>query len=123
MDLNELWLYAVNYALDSIQGSQREKFILELLKDADGNVSKALKLSTQIRPGWYESYAELMGNFGTSGPDSPRVNCGGSAGSASLEAWLPGSKISFQPDLIIPWREVFEYVKAGRKRNVQMSLF
>ena len=123
MDLNELWLYAVNYALDNTQGSQNEMFIQELLTDAGGNVSKALALSTQIRPGWYDSYANLLGNWGTSGPDCPRVNCAGSAGSAPIEAWLPGKSIFSDPDLVIPWRKVFEYVKAGRKRAMQMSMF
>ncbi len=124
MTHDELWLRAVNRALDLVEDSQHEQFIKDLLEEVHGDVSRALKLMTQVKPGWYDTTAQLLGGWGYYANDHYSCQCQGSAAAFPIEAWLPGGdRVNGLPDLVIPWREVFEYVKAGRKRAVQLAMF
>jgi hypothetical protein len=126
----ELWEYAVNFA--ARKGDFHEGMILRLLKMADGDVSKALGLMTKTH--WYEggegelypndSIAQRLGGRGGCGPDIPRIRINGSASAYSIEAWYPESDfVRKKADLVITWREVFEFILAGRERSFQLDLF
>jgi len=127
MDREEAWTYAVDYAVPP--GSLQEKAIQRLLSRTNGNITEALKLMTKVslwndeKSEWEDSLAVDLGNGGCTGPNSPRVNKGWNAATHNIEVWYQGEHFFRPPDFEIAWREVFEYIKSGRKRAVQISMF
>lgn len=132
MTRDEAWLFAVNYMVSP--GGQEEKAIQRLLNKVSGNVTAALALMT--KEPYYEGWAgpfrpqddsiavRLMTKGVVCGPGRPCVRGMGSAATHSIEVWMPETDfVHNSPDFLIAWREVFEYIKAGRKRAVQMAMF
>ena len=124
MTKDELWLFAVKRVLGHTADGYDQKLIQGLLDDAGDDVSLALRLMTR-RGEYGYSAAVSLGNFGSCGPNYPRVDCLGSAGQHPILAWLPGQDYfdGRLPDLVIQWREIFQYVKDGCVRTVQTTLF
>ena len=131
MTKDELWQWTVDYAVP--KGEYQEKMIQRLLKIANGNVSQALAMMTKVhwREDWtgycdlrYDSISARLGGHSYTGPNIPRVDVMGAAASHPVHAWFPESKWDHKkPDLIIPWREVFEYIARDRQRVIQKELF
>jgi hypothetical protein len=126
MTADELWLYAVDYAAGP--GSIEERMIIRLLNHTNGDVGAAIALMTKTH--WYDdreikydddSIAVRLANGAIAGPGVPSVSKFGSAATNKIEAWYPESRLTNDPDIRISWREVFEFIKAGRKRTVQLS--
>jgi len=129
MTRDEAWVYAVDYAVPP--GSLEEKAILRVLENTGGNVSQALAMTTRVtlwsdeKPQYGgDTLASALRNGGMSGKDI-RVDKGFSTSSRAIEVWFQEGQEHFfrDPDIKITWREVFEFVKAGRKRVFQASMF
>lgn len=113
MSNSELWLYAVEKVLSHVQNRQVERRIQASIDAAGGNISRAL----------VEGDFDGMGDFGSYGLKRPGIQCHGSVPRTPISVWRPGRDIMEEPDLIVTWREVFEYVKNGKQKYFQMSLF
>lgn len=114
MTKEEAWVYVVEQFLTGIENEYAEKAIVHCLEEAGGNISQAtnmLPISIALR--------------GFSGPDTPRAECWGSIPRTVISVWMPDNSQKWEgdPDFVIKWREVVEYVKNGKKRVYQPVLF
>lgn len=111
--LDELWQWAVDYALDNVPARGA---IQELLALAGGNIGHALELMTASPNAWSDSYAQRLGGWGLC-CDVGRLSCMGSAGQHPIHAWFPEpSPFDRPPDLVISWRDVFVFVATGGRQ-------
>lgn len=132
MTRDELWKWAIDHYVLPATDHYRTEMVERLLRLANGDVKEALRLSTKThwhpdwKGTWYDddSIAVRLGGHGMCGPGSPSIFVHGSASRYPIEVYFPESSfVGRKPDLIIKWEEVFEYIKAGRKRAVQLELF
>lgn len=114
MSESELWLYTVGQVLNDRRrcGQPLEEHIQQWLDDCGGNVSQALK-----------RIPANLGHFGSYGPGIPSLRCWGTPPQTPISVWSPERWVDEEPDLTITWREVFEYVKNGKVKAFQMTLF
>lgn len=122
MTKEELWTRAVDYTLSHYANRWVERVIRQLIDDCHGDVTLALKQFSRKDERRHSSMAETCGNFGLHW-GSIDVECHGSAASTPVSAWMDGGWTKRKADLTITWREIFEYVKAGNTRAVQLDLF
>lgn len=116
MTKEELWLYAVDYAVPA--GSQREKFVKDFLEQAKGDITLAMDLIIKA------DGTHWLANGGYCGPHLPRVELWGSLRTSKIRIWDDSEdQWNRQPDLEISWREVFQFIKDDRKKAFQLSLF
>lgn len=103
------------------QGQYNLRVIEGLLAKHGGDVRQALAASR--RRGEHEIMSEgwRLGNFSWCGPGCEWVECKGSCPSTPICVWRPGNNPlrQQQPDVVVTWREVFEYVA----RRQQPGLF
>lgn len=104
MNPNELWLEAVLRAVGSREDSFKRRMIRDLLHRADGDAGKAVKLMGATDASF------VLGNFGAC-MHTCRIWCMGNAASHPVEAWIGPDYWRRPPDLVIPWREIFQYVE------------
>ncbi len=103
----------------------REPQIKDLLGRAGGNVTRALELCREpaYPPEWgiRETRGLHLAQWGYCGPDEPWIKAQKSAPDNPILVWAPGHTPvdQRQPDLVVTWREVFQYV-AGQ---FQLALF
>jgi len=84
------------------------------LEAAHGDVVKALGEMD-------EHLSETLGYFGSCGPGVPRLECHGPARSTDISVWVDEPHFGRDPDLVVTWRGVFEYV-AETQQIGQMRL-
>lgn len=118
MTRDELWLRAVTLALGNVENGYNRKLVGRLLDEAGGDVAKALSLLTRRPAGGGSTVSFRLGNWGYCGSDC-RLECWGSAASADIQAWDGPDHWDRPPDLVVTWREVFEYV-AGQERQLSL---
>lgn len=106
--INELWHTAVT---DRILQKARQ-----LLNKAGGDVSEALLLCQRRDKHSPNSPGFSLGNFGYYTPKY-RIQCMGNAPRNSIEAWAGPDHWDRPADLIVKWREVFEYAKNGARQE------
>ncbi len=88
----------------------RQALIRELLDAAGNDVRVALKLMTKRRPGHPDTPSVTLGNW-SSCVGEWRARCYGAASTRPIQVWTAERAWQGPPDLIVTWREVFEYVR------------
>ena len=101
-------LDAKRIAAEYVLRSEKGRIIREALDKTNGNVTRAMELI------WQNGDAARLGGWGFAGPDRPRVSCYHSASTTPISIWMPGTPYTTEPDLIMEWREVFQYAQTGR---------
>lgn len=119
MDEHTLICLAIERVLSFVANRWIERQIQGLLRQAGGDVDKALALlaSSGLGPS--------MGWFGASGPGELSLEARGSAARNSvISVWSPSTqRFTEPPDVTFTWREVFTYVQNGGRLPHQLSLF
>lgn len=106
VDLNELWQIAVDRALSKYAGDFARRQIESLLEKAGGDAVKAVQLMGDHS---VTDASRLLGNWGAS-CKRYRVGCWGNAARHPVEAWIGPNHWDRPPDLVIQWKEIFQYV-------------
>jgi hypothetical protein len=108
--------------IERLLGEQdRYEIIEKLLKQANGDVDRALALS-RCRDQYGRSAGDNLGNIGSCGPGRMGYRIRGSAPGNKVEVWMPESKITAVADFEIAWDEVFEYVLYDSDLDLQRQL-
>jgi hypothetical protein len=107
VDLNELWQIAVRHALGKYAGDFARRQIEALLEKADGNVAKAVQIMGDRS---VTDASRLPGHWGVSCKQY-RVQCWGSAARHPVEAWSGPDHWDREPDLVVQWIEIFQFVQ------------
>jgi len=91
--------------------------IESLLDRCGGDVGRALAQSGRLRHGEIRSVGARLGGFSFGGPGRPWVECWGTCPGAPLRVWRPGAGpwVRDEPDVVVSWREVFQYVARRRQ--------
>lgn len=118
MTKDEAWQIAVDrYILHHVADNYSARQAISCLEEARGNISRAIALAAQ-------GDRCMFGNWGCYSPKELDVLCRGAFPSTPIQVWIHPHK-SYgrdEPDLVITWREIFEYIRDGH-RTVQLSMF
>jgi hypothetical protein len=111
VDLNELWQIAVRHALGKYASDFARLQIEGLLEKAGGNVARAVELMSDRS---VTDAGRLLGHWGVS-CKRYRVQCWGSAPRHPVEAWMGPDHWDREPDLVVSWKEIFQFVRGVRQ--------